>query len=123
VGTRCSVKAGVRQNEARDGLSADDVGGDDFFYVIVGNVAVPDGVGIDDYGGSVFALVETSGLVGANRVAHIVLGENLLEFLLELGFGVRIATATGMVFVALVGADKDVLFKFGHGSRLQQRGI
>jgi hypothetical protein len=123
VGTGCGVNAGVRQNKARDGLSADDVGGDDFVDVVVGDVAVPDGVGVDDDGGSVFALVEASGLVGPNGVAHIVFGENLLKFLLELGFGVRIATASGMVFVALVGADKDVLFKFWHGSRLQQQEI
>jgi hypothetical protein len=114
VGAVWGVQAGVGDDQPLDGFVADDVGGDDFFDVMFGDMAVPDGVGINDDGGSVLALVEASGLVGPNGVANAVLGQDFLKLFLELAVGIGVAAATGMVFVALVGADKDVFFKFRH---------
>jgi hypothetical protein len=120
VRTRGGVEAVVVDDEALNRLVADNVGGDDFLDVIFGDMAVPDGVGINDDSGSVLALVEASGLVGADGVTNAVLGQDFLELLLEFAVSVGVAAATGMVFGALVGADKDVLSKLRHISRLQQ---
>ena len=52
--------------QALDWLSSHDVGVDDLIHVIERDSPVPDGFGIDDQVGAVLALVEASGLVGAN---------------------------------------------------------
>ena len=122
MGTRRGIEAVVGKNKALNWFATDDVGRNNFLDIVVGDVAIPDLVGINDHSRAVLALVEASGLISANVIADTVLAENLLEVLVERTFGVGVATSPGMVFVALVGADKDVLFKLRHGSRLQQRG-
>lgn len=121
MGTSSSVDAGIGQYQPLDGLSTDDVRTDDFLYVIFGDVSVPDGIGIDHHVGTVLTLIETSRLVGTDHVAHTMLGQNFLEMLLQCAFAVGVAASAGVVLVTLVGADKDVLLKFWHASRLQQQ--
>ncbi len=76
------------------------------------DVAVPDGLGIDDDDGAVLALVEAAGFVGAD----VVLEAGFLDGVLEGGFelfaalGRQLGRAGG--FVALVGADEDVVVEF-----------
>ena len=68
------VQAVVCEAEAFYRLSRFDVGRDDLVDVGFGDVAVPDGFGIDDYVGAVLALVEASGLVGADAAFESALG-------------------------------------------------
>jgi hypothetical protein len=108
------IQAGIGQAESFDWLTCDDVGVDDLVDVGFGNVSVPDGVGVDDDVRAVLALIEASGLVGADAAFQSTLGEFLLEKFLEPGFGGGIATSAGMACGALVSADEDVFFEFRH---------
>jgi hypothetical protein len=112
------IQAGVGQAKALHGVSANDVGIDNLVDIRFGDMAIPDGLGINDDGGSVLTLIETSGLVGAHSSLQPALGEFLLEELLQFGFGRRIATSTGIAGRALVSADEDVLFEFRHFSAI-----
>ena len=109
-----SVEAGVGDLQALDGLASDDVGMHDLVNVFRCDVAVPDGVGIDDDGGTVLALVEASRLVGADGGAGSGLGQAGLESTLEVAGGGRVATATRMIGWALVAADEDVPDELWH---------
>ena len=70
VGAAFGVDALVCEAEPFDGTSVDEVLLDDFGGIFGLDVAVPDGFGIHHHGRSVFALVETSGFVDANRATQ-----------------------------------------------------
>jgi len=118
------VFAGLRvqalgfQAQAVYRLSRKDVGLDDFVHVGFGNVAVPDGVGVNDYVRAVFALIEATGLVGSDSALQSVAGQLLLEPFLQTGLGGRIAAAAGMACRPLVSADKDMVLEFGHQAKV-----
>src|SRR3954453_12969964 len=61
-----SVNAGILHDEPFDRPAADYVRVDDLVHVIDGDMSVPDALGIDDQVRTVLALVEASGLIGAN---------------------------------------------------------
>lgn len=82
MGTGQGIQAGIGDHQALHGFSADDVGGHDFFDVVLRYMAVPDGFRIDDDGWPVLALVQASGFVGANGVADAMLGKRLFELFL-----------------------------------------
>jgi hypothetical protein len=73
------VEAFVGQTKAFDWLAADDVRIDDFVDVGFGDEAIPDGLRIDDKVGTVLALVEASGLIGADAAFQSAFAELLLE--------------------------------------------
>ena len=73
------VEARVGEAEALDGTIVEEVFGDDLVDVAGMDVAVPDGVGIDDDDGAVLALVEAAGFVGAD----VVLESGFLDGVLE----------------------------------------
>jgi hypothetical protein len=79
VGTVLGVEAGVRETEALDGTVVDEVLGDDLIDVASMNVAVPDGLGIDDDYWAVFALVEASGFIGADVVLEAGFLDGIFE--------------------------------------------
>ncbi len=60
------VQARVGETQPLDGLSSDDVFGDDFIDVGCGHAAVPDSFRINDDIGTVLALVKASSLVRAD---------------------------------------------------------
>jgi hypothetical protein len=121
VPTDAGVKALIGQNEPLDGPASYDMRRDDFVEIVFTNVTVPDFIGIDDHSRPVLALVQASGFVRSNCSMDAVFGQSLLQLLLETTLTIGIATAARMVFLALVRADKDVLEKLRHSSRLQQR--
>ena len=53
----------IRRDQPLDWLSADDVGLDDFVNIAGCYAAVPDRVRIDHNVGTMFALIETAGLI------------------------------------------------------------
>jgi hypothetical protein len=112
------IQAGVGQAKALDRVSTDSVRIDNLVDVRFGDMAIPDGLGINDDGGSVLTLIEASRLVGAHASRQSALGEFLLEELLQFGFGGRIAAASGIARRALVSADEDMLFEFRHLSAI-----
>jgi hypothetical protein len=66
VGAVLGVEAGVGEAEALDGTVVKEMFGDDFVDVANVDVAVPDGLGIDDDYWTVLALIEAAGFVGAD---------------------------------------------------------
>ena len=57
----------------------DEMLGDDLFDVAGSDVAVPDGLGIDDDYGTVLALVETAGVIGADGTVEACRFDGVLE--------------------------------------------
>jgi hypothetical protein len=108
------VQARVRYAQALDWLSADDVRFDNFIHIGLGDVAVPDRLGIDYEVGAMLALVEAAGLVGSHSAFEAALRQLLLEQLLQAGLGGGIAASTRMACGALVSTDENVLFEFRH---------
>jgi hypothetical protein len=63
---RFSVEAILSHPETGDGLAADDVRLDDFGYILQLDMSIPDAFGVDDYIGTVFALIEASRFIGSD---------------------------------------------------------
>jgi len=104
------IEAGIGQAKALDGTTVQE----DLLDVPEVDEAVPDGLGIDHDYGSVLALVEATGLVGADVVLEASFLDGILEgrfkFVAALGQTARPRGA----FVALVGADEDVVVELWH---------
>ncbi len=66
MGARPGIQAVVRNYQSLHRLSADDMALDNFVHVFRGDAAIPDRFRINHYIRSVFALIEASGLIGAN---------------------------------------------------------
>ena len=108
------IEAGLGQTQALEGPAFDDMRLDDFCNVGLGNVAIPDRIGIDDDVRSVLALIETPGLVSAHSPFQTSFGKLLFEKFLQPRFGFGIAASSGMTDRTLVSANKNVPFEFCH---------
>ena len=53
--------------------------GDDLLHIAAIDVTVPDGLGIDDDYGTVLALVETAGVIGADGTVEACRFDGVLE--------------------------------------------
>jgi hypothetical protein len=73
------IQAFVREQQARDRFPTNDVGFDNLVYVSLGDVPVPDGVGIDHEIRAVLTLVETARLIGAHFPPQAAFGQLLFE--------------------------------------------
>jgi len=80
------VQAGICQSKPFYRLAANDVGFDDLFDICLGDVPVPDCVGVNDEVGAMFALVEAAGLIGTYFPFQSALGQFLFEEFLQFGF-------------------------------------
>jgi hypothetical protein len=116
------VDAGVGEAEAIDGTAVEEVLLDDLLGVAGVGETVPDGFGIDDEDGAVLALIEASGLIDADTMLEAGGFDGVLERAAEfLAVFAGTAGAPGG-FVALVEADKEVVFKDRHRDDLMQDG-
>jgi hypothetical protein len=116
------VDAGVGQAEAIDGTAVEEVLLDDLLGVAGVGETVPDGFGIDDENGAVLALIEASGLIDADAMLEAGGFDGVLEGAAEfLAVFAGTAGAPGG-FVALVQADKEVVFEDRHRDDLMQDG-
>ena len=75
---RC-IEAAVGQHQALDWLATDYVGFDDFLDIGLGDVSIPNGLGIDDNSRAVLALIETAGLVGSYSAFETAFRKFLFE--------------------------------------------
>ncbi len=122
---RCAVRTTRRvdaifgQHQALHGFSVHNVGLDNFFHIIELHMPIPDRIGIDHNRRPVFALIETSGHVGANTLFESPQCEFLLEEKLQLGLARRIATSARMSCLALITANENMLLELGHETNLQ----
>jgi hypothetical protein len=113
MGAGLGVDAFVGEAEALDGTAGDEVLVDDFGGVFQADVAVPDGLRIDDNGMAMLALIEAAGLVDADAGAEAGSLNELLDGSVEFALAVGVARGARGVGGAGVGADKDVAFKRG----------
>jgi hypothetical protein len=121
VGAGFGVQAGVSDAEALDGAAGDEVLGDDFIGVFGFDAAVPDGIGVDDDGGPVLALVKAARLVDADAASEAGFASELRKAGVEGALAVGSAGGTGRVSGADVMTYEDVAFEKGHGIRIAEK--
>ncbi len=107
------VEAFVGESEALNAAPANEVLVDDFGGVVRSDVAIPDGLGVDDDGWAVFALVKAASLVDADPRAEAGGLYQLLDGGVKFAFAVGVAAGARCIGGAGVGADKYVAFKWG----------
>lgn len=108
------VEAVFGETQALDGPPFDDVRLHNLLDIGFADMSIPDRFGINHNVRSVLALVEASGLIGAHAAFQPMLGEFLLEDLLQPRFRSRIAASPRMARGALVSANEDMSFELGH---------
>jgi hypothetical protein len=113
VGAGFCVDALFGQAQALDGMAAYQVLFHDGRGVRGLQVAVPDGIGVNDDRRPMFALVEAAGFVDADFDAEAGGFGELLQLCEELAFSVGSAGRAGRIGGTGVLADKDVTFKCG----------
>ena len=82
--------------------------GNNFIHIGFRNVAVPDSLGVDDHGWSMFALIQAASLVDADAPFQAGNIHGLLEACLQLRFAVGITAGSRAAGFALVDANKYV---------------
>jgi hypothetical protein len=110
MGAGLGVDAGVGDAEALDGAAVDQVLLDDLGCVFGLHTAVPDGLGVDDDGGAVLALVKAERLVDAHAGEAGGLGE-LLELSEDFALSIGGAGGAGCSLGTDVMTDKDVMLE------------
>jgi hypothetical protein len=108
------VDAGVGKAEALDGAAVEEVLLNDLFGVARVGKTVPDGFGVDDEDGAVLALVEATGFIDADAVLEAGGLDGILEGAAEFLAVFVAAAGAGGGIVALVEANKEVMFKDWH---------
>ena len=108
------VQAGIGQHQALHWPSSDDVGLDDFVHISECDPSVPNRVGVDHNIRTVFALIETTRLVGPYFSFQSSGCQFFFERLLQLGATSRIATGTGRSRRALIAANENMFLKLWH---------
>jgi hypothetical protein len=109
------VKAGSGEAQPLHGATMEEMLGDNFLNILQMNEAIPNGLGIDHHRRAMLALIEAAGFVGPNQMLEASVLDGILEGGFQLLAAERQAAWTGRRFVALIGTDKDMMFKFRHG--------
>ena len=115
MGAGFGVQAGVGDAKALDGAAGDEVFGDDFFCVFGFDSAVPDGVRVDDNGGTVLALIEAARFVDADAAGEAGFAGELRETCVNGALAIGGAGGAGRIGRTDVVTDEDVAFEEGHG--------
>lgn len=107
------IEAAFRKAQALDGTATDEVFVDYLLYILSFDEAVPDGIRVNDHGRTVFALVEASGLVGANTPSQTSRLDGVLELGMDLAFTLLVRTGgTSAAGLSGIGADENVTLEF-----------
>jgi len=113
----CRVDAFVGEAQSRYGFSLHQMHADDFLNVAFPHKSVPDGVGINDDGDAVLALVEATGDIDANRAVQSGAANEVFQGLANPLGTFLTATAARMASRPLIRADEYVSFKARQSSR------
>jgi hypothetical protein len=108
------VQAAVREQKPLDGTAVNQMLVDDLRYVLPMHEAVPDRVRVDHHNGAVLALVEAAEFVRPHLTLQPGVFDSFLEGVLQLPAAMASAARPRGVFVALIGADKEVMLKLCH---------
>jgi hypothetical protein len=115
-----SVDAFVGQTKPLHRAAAYEVLVDDLGGVFRPDVAVPDGLRVDDNSGAMLALIQAAGLVNADARAEVGGLDKLLDGCMEFGLTVGVAGGARCILGAGIGADKYVSFKRGQAVLLRK---
>jgi len=116
------VDAGVGKAETLDGAAVEEVLLNDLFGVAGLGETVPDGFGVDDEDGAVLALVEATGFIDADAVLEAGGLDGILEGAAEFLAVFVAAAGAGGGIVALVEANKEVMFEDWHRDWMHRTG-
>lgn len=108
------IEAAFGQSQTFYGTAVDEVLGDDLVHVLELDKAIPDGLGIDHHHRAMFTLIKTSRLVGTDKMLQARVFDGIFEGGFDLLRSMRKAAGTGRGFIALVGANKEMVFEFRH---------
>ncbi len=111
---RLGIEAGSGKPQPLDRPAMDEMLSNDFIHIFEPDKAVPDGLGIDHDGWPMLTLIEAAGLIGADEVLEPCGFDGILESGFDLLASLWKTARPRYVFVALVGADKEVTLKFRH---------
>jgi len=114
MGAGFGVDAGFGKAQTLHGTPLNEVLLDDLVDVAGVNIAVPDGLGVDDNNGTVLALIQAAGLVGTDLVLEACVFDCILKRGFQLLGALRKAAGSGGRLVPLVGANKDMMLKKRH---------
>jgi hypothetical protein len=107
------IEAAFRKAQALDGTTADQVFVDYLLYILSFDEAVPDCVRVNDHGRTVLALVEATGLVGADPPRQTSRLDGVLELGVDLAFTLLVrAGGASAAELAGIGADENVTLEF-----------
>ena len=95
---------------------------DDFVGVFGFHSAIPNGIGVDDDSGSVFALVKAARLVDADAAGEAGFAGELRKTGVERALAVGSARGARRVSWADVMTYEDVAFEWWHGLRIAEEG-
>lgn len=104
----------IWHEQAADHLAADQMTFDDLDHVVDRDTAVPDLLWVHDDADAELALIETSGVVGADDLAHAARGQLLLEAIANRDPVLGFAASSRMVSCALVGANENMAIESRH---------
>jgi len=119
MGAGLGIDAFVGETQALDGTAGDEVLVDDFGGVFGADMAVPDGLRVNDDSAPMLALIEAAGLVDAHAGAEAGSLDELLDGGMKFALTVGIAGGARGVGGAGIGADKHVAFKRGQEGLLR----
>ena len=111
--TVVGIDAGAGKAEAFDGAAVEEVLLHDLFGVAGFGETVPDGVGIDNEDGTVFALIKASRFVDADLMFEAGGFDGILDGATKF-LGMLVGAAGAGRLVALVETDEDVVFEGWH---------
>ena len=108
------VKTFIRNHQPFHWFTSQNVGRDNFIYIAGAHASVPDRFGINNNSGSVFTLVQATGVIGADISFEPFFGELLLEQDLQFFLGCGVTAAAWVSGRALVPTHENMLFKLRH---------
>jgi hypothetical protein len=108
------VKASLREPQPFHRSAMNKVLRHDFLYIFDLHETIPDSLGIDHDDRTVLALVEAARLVRTNQVLEPSVFNSVLESRFDLLTAFGKTAWTGSVFIAFVGAYKEMTLKFWH---------
>ena len=117
---RDCVYAFISQHQASNRETIQDVRFNDFGDVFRLYSAIPNRLGIDNYGWAVLTLVKAAGLIGTHSAFQTPFRNGRLKELLQVPFGALGARSPGTAGLTLIGTDEDMLLEFGHKSIVQE---
>ena len=114
MGTTRVVQAGLVQTKPLHRSASHDVLLNDFLDIVHPHKTVPDGIGIDDERGAVFALVQTAGLVRPHPPRQATFGQCGLERGPQIAGATFGTAATRVSGRSTITANKDMAFILWH---------